>query len=115
LREEYSSPDSAKCGTDEKSHQVSILYEYSVNGVLLRSDVWRVVPAVTSFTRKRENKALARYPIGSAVTVYVNPDNPKDAMLEPGKVPWVLFVAGALFFLAGALCFFHIQTDSQLP
>jgi hypothetical protein len=33
--------------------------------------------------------------------VYFNPEDPADAMLEPGKISWVLPFAGVVFAAAG--------------
>jgi len=47
---------------------------------------------------------LARYPEGGRVTVYYNPDNPREAVLERRmSTPWVLLAVG-FFFFALALC-----------
>lgn len=102
IRESYSSGE-------EKSEQIYILYEYSFNGESLRSSVWRLGNATTSSRSKSAKEILARYPIGARVMVHVNPENPKDAVLEPGKVPWVWFFFGFTFFAVGALCYFHVE------
>jgi hypothetical protein len=102
IRESYSSGE-------EKSEQIYILYEYSVNGESLRSSVWRLGNANTSSRSKSAKEILTRYPIGARVMVHVNPENPKDAVLEPGNVPWVWFLFGFMFFVVGALCYFHID------
>src|SRR6266566_1889232 len=85
-----------KTDSDGTSYEVTILYEYSVNGVAHRSDVWRVRPGSSSFT-KAANAAVARYPVGAVVPVYFNPEDPADAMLEPGKISWSLLFGGVAF------------------
>jgi hypothetical protein len=102
IRESYSSGE-------EKSEQIYILYEYAVNGESLRSSVWRLGNVSTSSRSKIAKEILARYPIGARVMVRVNPENPKDAVLEPGSVPWVWFFFGFIFFVVGALCYFHVE------
>jgi hypothetical protein len=89
------------------SYEAYILYEYSVNGVKLRSDVWRLGVGRSSFMGFAK-KAVAKYPIGTAVMVYVNPDKPTDAMLETGNASWAFFVFGLAFFLGGANAVIHI-------
>lgn len=84
---------------DGLSYKVSILYEYSVNGVTRRSDVWRL--GVGSSSSKSATKAVERYPVGAVVTVYCNPEKPADSLLEPGKASWHLLLAGIAFFAAG--------------
>ena len=88
-----------------RTYQAYILYEYAVGGVTHRSDVWRLGVGSSSFT-KASTRAVERYPAGTAVTVFFDPDNPADAILEPGKASWFLFVAGMLFAAAGVLLFF---------
>ncbi len=87
---------------DGITYEVAILYEYFVNGVAHRSDVWRIRAGSSSFT-KAALQTVARYPVGSAVPVYFDPEDPADAMLEPGKISWALglLFAGMAFAAAG--------------
>lgn len=91
---------------DGKTWEVYILYEYLVNGESYRSDVWRLQAGSSSFTGAAQ-KTIARYPIGSTVTVYFNPEAPADAMLEPAKMTWWMFFAGTSFFAAGMVNLIH--------
>ena len=84
-----------------------ILYEYSVNGVRLRSDVWRLGVGRSSFAGLAK-RPVAKYPIGAPVTVYCNPDKPTDAMLETGNASWAFLVFGLAFFLGGANAVMHL-------
>jgi hypothetical protein len=87
-----------------RTYQAYILYEYSVDGVTRRSDVWRLGAGTSSYT-KASASAVERYPVGAAVTVFVNPDNPADAVLEPANPSWFLLIAGMVFAAAGLLLF----------
>ena len=91
---------------DGKTWGVYILYEYWSNGQTYRSDAWRLEAGSSSFTGSM-NKVIARYPAGSSVMVYCNPDAPGDAMLEPGKMDWWLFFGGAAFFITGVFAVIH--------
>ena len=82
------------------TYDAYILYEYSVNGVNLRSNVWRLGVGSSSFMGFAK-RAVAKYPIGAAVTVYFNPDKPNDAMLETGNASWAFLLFGLAFFLGG--------------
>jgi hypothetical protein len=84
-----------------------ILYEYSVNDVNLRSNVWRLGVGSSSFMGFAK-RAVAKYPIGATVTVYYNPDKPNDAMLETGNASWAFLVFGLAFFLGGANAVLHL-------
>jgi hypothetical protein len=87
-----------------RTYQAYILYEYSVDGVTRRSDVWRLGAGTSSYT-KASTSAVERYPVGAAVTVFVNPDNPADAVLEPANPSWFVLIAGIVFAAAGLLLF----------
>ena len=93
--------------SDGISYEAYVLYEYSVNGVRHRSDVWRLGVGRSSFTGAAK-KAVAKYPVGAPVMVYVNPDKPSDAMLEAGNASLALVVFGLAFFLGGANVVLHI-------
>jgi hypothetical protein len=90
--------------SDGSTWEVYILYEYPVNGVSYRSDVWRLQAGSSSFTETAK-KTVASYPIGSVVTVHFNPEAPADAILEPGKMTWWMFFGGASFFIVGVIAF----------
>ncbi len=95
-----------KTDSDGTSYEVAILYEYWVNGVAHRSDVWRIRAGSSSFT-KSASRTVASYPVGASVPVYFNPENPADAMLEPGKISWSLLFGGLAFAGAGVACVLH--------
>jgi uncharacterized protein DUF3592 len=84
-----------------------ILYEYSVNGARLRSDVWRLGVGSSSFAGFAK-RAVAKYPIGLSVPVYYDPNKPTDAMLETGNASWAFLVFGLAFFLGGANAVIHL-------
>jgi hypothetical protein len=47
--------------------------------------------------------AAARYPVGSQVTVYVNPRNPADAVLERRETNWTLYAMAGIVFVVAAV------------
>jgi Protein of unknown function (DUF3592) len=86
-----------------------IAYEYIVDGSTLTGDVVRSA-AVEFNWRGPAEKILARYPPGSEVTVFVNPSNSGNAVLEPGgsnaypfavALSVIAFVAGFAVLLTG--------------
>ncbi|WP_337176205.1 DUF3592 domain-containing protein [Paludisphaera sp.] len=49
-------------------------------------------------SRGRAESTVARYPVGSVVTVYFHPDRPENAVLEPAKA-WLSVAVAAWFGL----------------
>lgn len=83
------------------TYSADVQYKYVVN------DRWYTAGTVNfgeygSSNRGRADKIVARYPPGSPVTVYYNPDDPNTAVLEPG-VTW-----GSYFSIFMALLFFIV-------
>lgn len=60
-----------------------ITYQYKVNGKVYNSNKTGVIPM--NYDQKTAQKKLDAFPLGSALTVYYNPENPEDALLNPTK------------------------------
>jgi hypothetical protein len=75
-----------------------IRYCYRAGGQDLESD--RIIPGGQPLTtRLLAGKQVARYPVGARVDVYVDPDDSKNALLEPGaKNSFVGLLAFAVVF-----------------
>ncbi len=92
---------------DGTTYSADVQFKYVVN------DRWYTADTVNfgeygSGNRSRAEKIVARYPPGSQVTVYYNPDNPGTAVLEPG-VTWGSyfgFLMSLAFLIAPALMLF---------
>jgi hypothetical protein len=88
-----------------------IKYEYEVNGKTYTSNVIKVGGDVSSHPSKRKatdvDGLLLKYPVGSAVTVYYNPNFPRMACLERegGEALVVCFIFGPLAFIVGYFFF----------
>ena len=68
---------------NSKTYRADIFYRYRLNGYDLTGDV--LYPGYESHSsREGARKWLRRFPSGSTVTVYVNPERPRDAMLANG-------------------------------
>jgi hypothetical protein len=81
-----------------------IEYEFEYNGKLLKSSHWRI----GNYSVGNSNSAQAvtsRYPVGTSVTVYVNPDNPTNSVLEHGATPlsWIPIGFGIAFIFLSML------------
>jgi hypothetical protein len=90
-------------GGDLTGYKPDILYEYHAHGIRHSAKVWRVGASSKSSKWKAKAEAIiAEYPAGRDITVFFNPQNPADAVLEPGKVRWVSqFVIGLILAAVG--------------
>jgi hypothetical protein len=80
-----------------------VRYSYEVNGKTRQGTRLRF-GMVTTQGRGGAEKILAPYPVGGAIDVRYNPDNPDDSVLEPARVGRNLLfgaIACALLILAG--------------
>lgn len=59
---------------------------------------------------KRARVITDKYSLGREVEVFYEPDNPSNAVLEPGIrfIPAIVFMTGAVFFIAAILGFLGI-------
>lgn len=97
-----------------KGHYVNypvVVYQYRVGGASYES---RKVSPGMEWGGTGAGKVVERYPAGSQVTVYYNPDNPAEALLER-KSPsimiwlWITLVITNLFFCGmGAVFYFTL-------
>lgn len=65
----------------------AIVYGYVVNGTSYlssRVQFMNVVSGSSTFRDSLAKNISEEYPVGKTVTVYYDPDNPEDAVLEPG-------------------------------
>jgi len=99
-----------------------IRYRYRINGQDLEGDRIRV-GGVPMTTRLLAMQQVARYPLGAHVDVYVNPKNPKRALLEPraqnnivGTIVFaVVFGVIALVLTAHGIAGRVLYTDNGVP
>lgn len=84
-----------------------ISYQYVVGGTEYQGKRRTLVNAgVAGILRGAAQQVVARYPVGSEVTVFHDPENPGEAVLErtdPVAGPILLFALGAALVVAGPL------------
>jgi len=88
--------------TVSTTYSADISYDYIVDDVAyVNGDVQ--FGAVSSSDPSSARRLLQRYPVGKVVTVYYNPAQPQQAVLEPGiaGVTWILPGIGLLFAVVG--------------
>jgi hypothetical protein len=82
-----------------------VSYVYTVNGVSYQADRLRIGETIVSSDTRAAERAVARYPAGSDVTVYYNPADPADATLDP-RTTWgtrVLWMVALLLLVITAV------------
>jgi hypothetical protein len=98
--------------------QPRVTYSYAVNGVNFTSNR---VSFAAAIPKKEIDSILARYPTGQAVTVHYQPDNPVQAVLEPGSGPHVvapfrsLIIVFIVLILANVVSFMAKYLDPPQP
>jgi len=90
-----SSSGSISSGGSAVRYKANIIYEYEVQGAKHIGD--RVTVADHASTSGAKHHRIAqRYPLGADITVYYNPNNPDESLLEPGLrfAPFILIIIG---------------------
>jgi hypothetical protein len=87
-----------------ETYAARIVYNYTVDGALLTGDIVKS-GAVEYNWRGPAERVLGRYPPGLEVTVFVDPSNVGNAVLEPGgsNLYPVFVVLSAITLMAGVV------------
>lgn len=90
--------------TDSGLYSIFVAYRYDAAGQPHIADRYSFSPATATAGSWLKKRAASRLSPGIALHCYVNPDDPEDAVLEPG-VTWDMVFMGllAVAFLAGFL------------
>ncbi|HDL90567.1 MAG TPA: DUF3592 domain-containing protein [Thermodesulforhabdus norvegica] len=80
----------------------SITYRYRIGGKEYESSRYTIMPYESTDYNKIAS-IVSSYPIGSTCTVYVNPDNPSEAVLSRSdqKPSMLLVIIGSLLVIIG--------------
>jgi len=87
------------------SYRPEVTYRYSVNGQEFVASRTRFGDRLELSWSAPAVRVVRRYPVGAVIPVHYDPDDPADAVLEPG-VNGLLFVGaafGGVFTLLGVL------------
>jgi hypothetical protein len=74
--------------------RLSVIYAYTVNGAGYSSSRIQFGTPTTYIRRSSADAAVSQYPVGSQVTVYYDPENPAEAVLDrtsPGGLEYIIF------------------------
>ena len=80
-------------------YKVDITYRYSFGGREYTSNQYDLMGDAGSGGVKGKERTVARYPPGRAATCYVNPANPREAVLDRGLPARTMWGIIPLFFL----------------
>ena len=85
------------------TYKADIVYRYQVNGKDYSSSTITLLDV--SSAAGQAQSIVDRYPDKSKVQVFYNPDDPSDAVLEPGTTTGLvcLYVVSAMFSIGGLL------------
>jgi len=96
--------DSDSDGLTSVTYEPVVEYSYSVMGQPFTGK--RIAFGTNRYNFKKAEEIVSRYPAGSRVNVFYNPEKPKDAVLETvaagGKL---LTILGAVMSAVGVLAF----------
>jgi len=90
-------------GDTTTTYKPYVKYEYQVVGETFTSDKLSIGPAVSTSNYRKSQEKVNRMPVGSTLTVFYNPDDPTDAVLEQRSNTTVMLILGIVFTVIG-LC-----------
>ena len=91
-------------GFTTTTYAPKIQYQYQVGEEEFTNDQISFGGTRTYSSSKKAEEALSQYPVNGSVTVYYNPENPKEAVLVQGtKGTMTLIIVGAVF-IAISIC-----------
>ena len=90
-------------GYPTTSYYPEVRYEYDLLGATYTGDKIAFGAKTGNSSQKKTQEALAQYPVGKSVTVYYDPNNREDAVLERRVGGKVFLIIGIVFLLV-ALC-----------
>ena len=94
------------------SHYPVVVYDYEVRGQRYQGNRIGFSEIGTGWAGPAQQK-IASYPVGGAVQVYYNPQNPADAVLEqsaPGNPILTIIIVILAVSLIGTICFVVAMT-----
>ncbi len=92
-------------GTDSNTYSVEIRYEYEIDGRTLRGNRYHFITGSSS-GRSGKQAIVDSHPPGKEITVYVNPGDPSEAVVERGYPPELWFGLIPLAFCVAGLAMF---------
>ena len=94
-----------------ETYKADVQFEYAVSGATLTGTT--IKSGLLHYNwRSPAERLCAKYPVGSECTVYVNPANPNDAVLEPGGDKFSIVVIMLISAFLGLLGLAIVGADA---
>lgn len=90
-------------GDTSKTFRPYVKYDYQVIGTTFTSDKLSIGPAVSTSNLRKTQDKVNGLPPGAVVTVFYNPDDPAEAVLEQRSNAPAMLVVGIILVFIG-LC-----------
>ena len=91
-------------GDSHTSYYPIVRYTYAVSGQTFAGDKLAFGPRSTSNRYAKAQATASRYAVGAPVTVYYNPEDPQDAVLEKRAAGTMTTLIIGIAFLAVTVC-----------
>jgi hypothetical protein len=91
-------------GHHHTSYYPIVRYTYVVNGQSFSGDKLAFGPRTASGRYAKAQAVASRYAVGAPVTVYYNPENPEDAVLQKRAAGTMATLIIGIAFLAVTVC-----------
>ncbi|MEP3479596.1 MAG: DUF3592 domain-containing protein [Fuerstiella sp.] len=90
---------------DGPTYQAVVLYDYQVEGQEYSSDRIWFGGEISTSNRSQMRNIVKEYKEGEATTVYFDPQNPEEAVLQPGAffTSYFMIIFGSVFAAPGAI------------
>jgi hypothetical protein len=92
--------DNSDRGPPRRYYKPSVVYRYEVNGHEYKGDRIATGLKISATIPALADRAARRYPVGTAVDVHYNPQDPGESVLEPHtRASYLLWIAAAGMFV----------------
>ncbi len=90
---------------NKTKYSPSVSYAYEVDGTPRTSNFIWASGGDSSSDKSKQQAVVDKYPVGSAVKVFYDPENPEFAILEPGitSTNYIVLGGGGAILLAGVI------------
>lgn len=103
--------------SDGNTYKPDVRFRYSYDGYTYESDKYSFISFVSTSSLKSVRRDVKSVPVGSRPMAYVNPKNPKEAVLSV-RLSWFYlftFLFGGVFALVGGVIVFGVGLGALKP